>query len=322
VTISNESIHTVSSETMGMIDNTDYNIDSILSSWYRMAVWEAGINITVPTTYMKSNGINTIHNSINEQIFIPIAGYRQCLTYSIPDIEKRTTNVILYMGTNVNYCTNNNNNRNKKERLCYRISNNMTGTNFLLLSDIVCKSQGLVCGIGSTYLCSILGMSVRTPIYVDTIEHNTWPIQFQQTSNFHYIIVSNTNKLGGYYNTDSPNDSIKTIQQISTMTRDNHRIVFDRYTIKATHPQLLQNIAVRFGTSTDPGFNVFLYSDPGLCPSNRTIPLRYGNMGDTSTFLLPLYKYKYLMLIVVVLIFCFVFALVLVCYTFCRSFQI
>ena len=126
---------------------------------------------------------------------------------------------------------------------------------FSFLSINVCKTNAVFCGVGSSFLCGLLAMSTKTVVYVDLEEFYSWPPYMSD-----YI-----------YNTTA----ISEIEQ-------NHRLVFDRHTIKQSNIYLLNALNV-FGKSQN-GFNLLLYNGKKrrMCNdiSNKNRPLPTGNMGD------------------------------------------
>ena len=124
---------------------------------------------------------------------------------------------------------------------------------FSTLSLHTCMSKALVCGRNSTFLCGLLGLSTKTVTYVESDVLNSWP-KFMH--DYHYGASA------------------------KSKIEYNHRLVFDRHTIKEHHKRLLLSSTLYKPLKS--GFNVFLYTHDTKCDksTDRHNPLFRGNMGD------------------------------------------
>ena len=129
--------------------------------------------------------------------------------------------------------------------------NNMQS--FSSLSTIVCRSTALYCGLGSTFLCGLISLSTKTVTYVNEEEFLSWP---QYMKDFSY----GNSAVGGL--------------------ERNHRLVFDRHTIKQSHQKLLKKI--NSDVKIQGGYNLIVYTREDECnnETDKHSPLPRGNMGD------------------------------------------
>lgn len=116
-----------------------------------------------------------------------------------------------------------------------------------MLSDTICMSKTLICGPGSTMWCGLLGFSTRTPVLVSGKELATWP---EYMHDFKYA-----------------DDTVHAIET-------NHRLLFDRHTIRASDP-LLRRF---YQKQNERGFNIYQYDCKAQ--DDKTRPIASGNMGD------------------------------------------
>ena len=204
---------------------------------------------------LKEVGIyDTFDDSTIQFPIIPTSGYRKCLNGSDVLNHARRNGPMLYIGNVDGNC-----------KGCTHLHMSQP---FSLLSNSVCNTNAVFCGIGSSFLCGLLAMSTKTVVYVDFQELHSWP---PYMSDFIYGTTA-----------------VSEIEQ-------NHRLVFDRHTLKQSNKDLLNTLKTH-GKSEN-GFNLLLYQSKTriMCnkKTNKTRPLPTGNMGDIfGSYLAEYYRTK------------------------------
>ena len=87
---------------------------------------------------------------------IPTGGYRGCLKRSF-DFSLLHKSPPVYLGERMAECND------------FRSLKSLSRS-FVSLSAEVCQSRAIYCGVGSTFLCGLLGVSTKTIVHVDMTE--------------------------------------------------------------------------------------------------------------------------------------------------------
>jgi pyruvyltransferase len=166
---------------------------------------------------------------------VPVGGYRACLETIYPQYSKpRHSSQVSYLGFHPG-------------ETCPDCVPLNASDSFVILSKAVCNSKEIVCGAGSSLICGLLAISTRTPMTVQDSELERWPRFMLDWYNF--------------------------VDHSSGTIERNHRRLFDRQTILASHPLLMRRLANQTGHS----FTV-IYGG-GCTARNKELPWK-GNVGD------------------------------------------